>query len=196
MDPFSLVSYPNQNKASSPQVRCLTNNSQNLFTVLTNIWIWMYLLITKSIVTVYKHILMTFSYVFRTEEVTPHDFLFCQNSTSWLRLHHPPSFFAENLWVGTFYLWGRDTQLPFSLTNCVARGQGCCLKASHMEAHEQKREKPCEQNMSTLGPWWHSSGTLLPFLNVILLSLYLASGKPPTPDKDYKSIEQNIFPYM
>ena len=43
----------------------------------------MYLHITKSIVTVYKHILMTFFYVFRAEEVAPHNFLFC-SQTAWL----------------------------------------------------------------------------------------------------------------
>ena len=96
------MSYPNENKPSSPRVRRLTNNSENLFTVLTNIWIRKYLLITKSIVTCYKHILMTFCYVFRAEEVAPHDFLFRQKSASRLRSRHTPSFFAENPRVGTF----------------------------------------------------------------------------------------------
>ena len=58
----------------------------------------------KSIVTVYKHILMTFSYVFHAEEVTPHDFPFHQSSASRLRLRHTPSFLAENPQVGTFSL--------------------------------------------------------------------------------------------
>ena len=86
-------------------------------------------------------------------EVTPHGFLFRWKSVSrhfsLLRLCHPPSFFAElwkmagrshhtvsffakNLRVGTFVLWGRATQLPFSLTTRMARGQRYCLKRNPM----------------------------------------------------------------
>ena len=105
---------------------------------------------------------MTFCYVFRTEEVAPHDFLFRRNSVSekWQggratpfpfspkiresapfvpRSRHTPSFFAENPRVGTFVLCGRATRLPFSLTTRMARGQRYCLKRNPMCIFAHKR---------------------------------------------------------
>ena len=94
----SLVCYPNENKPSSPWVRHLTNNSQNLFTVWTNILMSMYFTLNEIYCMCYKPILMSFSYVFHTEEVIPHNFLFHWNSTSW-----------------HLSCWGCTTHLPFSL---------------------------------------------------------------------------------
>ena len=82
---------------------------------------------------------MTFCYVFRAEEVAPHNFLFRRKSASRLRSRHTPSFFAENPRVGTFSPWGRATRLPFSLTTCVARGQRYCLKRHPMWFFVSKR---------------------------------------------------------
>ena len=164
MDPFLLVSYPNENKPSSPWVRHLTNSSENLFTVLTNIWIRKYLLITKSIVTIYKHILMTFCYVFRAEEVAPHDFLFRRKSAS----RH-------------FLLWGHATRLPFcsqtvwlGAKGVASKGIPCGFSSPKGIPHGSTRAKTWAKTCPTTAakceqsePRLHSSGTLLPFPNAI-----------------------------
>ena len=130
-------------------------------------------------------------------EVTPHRFLFCQKSASekWqrgcatrlpfllkfresapvlLRSCHPPSFFAENPRVGTFSSEVAPHDFPFCSppmwlgdSGIASKGIPCTFSLQNASTTWETCKHKRKQNASTPGPRRHSSGTSLPFPNVM-----------------------------
>ena len=124
-------------------VRHLTNNSQNLFTVWTNIWMSMYFTLNEIYCNCYKPILMPFLMSFshwggRTT-LFPFSLKIRKLAPFILRLCHTPSFLPKIHKLAPFFCWGHTTHLPFLPSIChiasffapnhVARGP---QKASHV----------------------------------------------------------------